>query len=1070
MRCQKFRQSVLLSVLFPAFLLLLMQTFLTAQSSQTNSGFDVVTVEKEVMRLMKEGNVPGVSLIVINGDNPPYIKGFGYADVERKKTVTTDTLFELGSMSKAYTGLAAVTLKNQGKINFNDPVSTYLPWFSVKYKGKTVPITLFQLLHHTSGIPTGAIAKIPRGADDGVLERTIRGIVNMELKYRPGEVFEYSTLNYDVIALVIQQVAGVSFESYMIENVLKPLGLTHTLVGVDQSNPPANMAVGYKISFFKPRAFVAPMYRANVAAGYIVSDSNDMARWLQFQLGLAETPLNPLLEETHTPDMSVPPMFTSTTSYALGWMVNLYGHGSIFHGGYNPNFTSYMIMNKSDRRGVVVLANSNTNLTQFIGMTVFNYLYGRSTPDDYAPGDSMDKTFSVVSFIGLFFLLITLLFYCSIFLDVAKKRRQFDGISIRRLFRFVFILLLYIPFLIGIYLIPKTLSDASWDMALVWSPGSFKFAVILILGLMALSYLGTILSSIFPHKNRYFKSFPTLLILSLISGLANAVIIFIITGSIFIKENVGYILYYFALTFLFYIFGRKFVQSEMLKITLDIVYDMRMKLIGKIFFTTYQRFERIESGRMLATLNNDTGQVANSAGLFVGILNNTITIIAVFMYLATIAFWATMVTVLVIVLVAVFYFIVGRGAQQYLEAARETQNVYMELLNSLARGFKELSLHVKKKINFKADLEHSCDKNRTESQTALVKLINAFLVGESLLILILGAVGFAVPRLFPEIKNLTLMSFIIALLYLIGPINGILGSIPGILQIKVAWNRVQSFINDIPANMNEEDIKKVLPVPKKDVQKLEAFNVFFEYQAVENTTAQPELAENDKKGKALVADGNQDENAAAEANGSKPFKVGPISLDCNKGEIVFIVGGNGSGKTTLAKLLTGLYTADEGFVKINGVDIPNFQMGEYFSVVFGDFHLFKKLYDVDLSSQQEKLKELLDMVQLTDKLQIENNEFSTINLSSGQRKRLALLQCYMEDSPIYLFDEVAADQDPQFRKFFYRTLLAKMKADGKIVIAITHDDHYFDVADKVIKMDFGQIDFVTDGAHYTVTK
>jgi ABC-type siderophore export system fused ATPase/permease subunit len=132
--------------------------------------------------------------------------------------------------------------------------------------------------------------------------------------------------------------------------------------------------------------------------------------------------------------------------------------------------------------------------------------------------------------------------------------------------------------------------------------------------------------------------------------------------------------------------------------------------------------------------------------------------------------------------------------------------------------------------------------------------------------------------------------------------------------------------------------------------------------------------------------------------------------------------------------------------------------------------LFEKLYDVEFTGKEQEVKQYLEMLRLQEKVNIENNAFTTIELSGGQRKRLALLRCYLEDRPIYLFDEVAADQDPEFRKFFYRNLLLKMKEKGKTVIAITHDDHYFDVADRVVKMDMGKIDKIGEGTQFSITK
>jgi cyclic peptide transporter len=558
---------------------------------------------------------------------------------------------------------------------------------------------------------------------------------------------------------------------------------------------------------------------------------------------------------------------------------------------------------------------------------------------------------------------------------------------------------------------------------------------------MGSSYVGYFLSTLFPHQNKYIKALPLVIVLSLLTGAANAAVIFLVTVSFRAVVDLIYLLYFFGLTMVLYLVGRKLVQTKLIKITFDIVYDLRMKLIGKISLTSYQKFETIDRGRVFATLNDDTGQIGGTANIIVGLITSIITIVAAFIFLATIAFWATLVTALVITAIATLYYTVSRKTRRYFEEARDTQNVYMGLLNGLIDGFKELSLHHKKRHEYKDDIEKSCEHYRSKLTLARIKFLNAFMVGESLLITILGAVGFAVPRLLPNTQIYTLMSFIMVLLYLIGPINGILNAIPNILQLRIAWNRIQEFFEDIPANMNPNDLVP-LREDKKVVENIEVRGLMFEYK-------------------------NEDEDEDEDdENEEDNFAIGPVDFEAKRGNIIFIIGGNGSGKTTLAKVLTGLYAADKGSIAINGKPISNHQLGEFFSTVFDDYHLFKKLYNIDLTKKAKKAHQYLKILRLQDKVEFVNNSYSTIDLSGGQKKRLALLQCYLEDSPIFLFDEVAADQDPTFRKFFYRNLLSRMKEQGKIVIAITHDDHYFDVADKVIKMDMGKIESIDSGNKY----
>ncbi|MCK5057227.1 MAG: cyclic peptide export ABC transporter [Candidatus Aminicenantes bacterium] len=1030
----KHKKSFLLkSCIFTGLLVFLQWGFfLCAADGRTAA--EINEIEEKVTEWMAEGDIPGLSLVIANGSEV-YTKSFGYADVDKKIPVTGDTMFELCSTSKAFTALTALKLEQDGLINPDAPVSRYLPWFYAVYKGKKQSITLRQLLHQTSGIPFRTISKIPASNEKNALQQTVRNIVGVELDDLPGRSYRYATINYDVIGAVIEAVTGLPYETYMKKSILDPLGLHKTGVGKDPV-PGENTAAGYKIGFFKARKYQAPVYRGNTPAGYIVSNGRDMALWLKLQMGLEQNEFTPLIKKTQQRDRTVSPDKASLLSYAMGWMVSLDGSGMISHGGLNPNFSTYIRFLHEEKIGVAVLANSNSNYTPYIAQAVMSLLRGEPMPPKVNLGDNVDKGSTVFSLLLSLFLLFLAAFFVIFVIDIVKGRRKFHSPSLKTFARFGGTLLLLSPFLGAIYLLPYLLADIPWKTALVWTPASFKTAILLVLAAVACSYLNYILSSLFPHRNKYLKSLPLLIILSLLSGSANAVVIFLLTISLQGNFELVYLSFYFILAMLLYLMGRKTLQVRLVRITFDIIYDLRIKLVEKIFGTSYRKFERLDRGRVLATLNNDTAQMGQAAIIFVQVASSLITVVGAFMYLATIAFWSTIVTLVVITIVATIYSIVTQRARVLMEIARDMQDEYLGLLDGMNDGFKELSIHSAKKSEYSKDMLGICERFRDASANAMVKFVNAFMVGESMLIVVLGAVGLGIPVIFPNIPKAVLMSFIMVLLYLIGPVTGILNAIPGAVQVRVAWNRVQQLIKEIPANIPPSEMEKVIrEVP--EVNSIKAQGVFFEYETKE---------ENEK------------------------FTVGPIDFTARKGEIVFIIGGNGSGKTTLAKLLTGLYIPEKGSVTIDGKETGNYSLGEYFSVVFGDFHLFEKLYDVDLSGKEQVLKNYLDMLRLQGKVKVEGNAFSTIDLSGGQRKRLALLRCYLEDRPIYLFDEVAADQDPEFRKFFYRELLIKMKEQGKIVIAITHDDHYFDVADRVVKMDMGKIELVEAGAGLSVTR
>lgn len=977
-------------------------------------------IEVFIKRTMKKGKIPGLSLIIVDGDNTA-IKNFGYSDVEERIKVTQGTKFELASCSKAFTALAIAKLENDGLINLSDTVDKYLPWFYVEFEGNRQKITIEQVLHHTSGIPVTTISNFTQSTSDNALENAVRSLVGMQLKNEPGEVFEYATINYDILGAIIEERTNMSYEKYMTSNILKPLGLNNTTVGINKQDE--SKAKGYKISFFKPREYHSPIFRGNYPAGYVVSSGKDIARWLKLQMGIEENEYSALIEKTHIPDRSVLPNRGDFSSYAMGWTLHQNDREEINHGGLNPNFTSYIAFSKKNNVGVAVLANSNSGYTQVIGNYIMGYLNGEKDMVLEEPNDIMDRACSVVSII-LSGIIIAVLGFLGLFIsEIIRKKREYKGLNSKKLKKWIMVVLTSIPYIFAIYIIPKGVAKSNWETIIVWTPKSFISAIALLGILMGLVYVLYGLLLLFPHENKYKRDLPSLIALSLISGVANAMVIFLITNSVNSDIEIGYLLFYFVLILFIYIYGRKVVETRLVEMTQSIIYDLRINIFKKLFATSYQNFEKLDSGQVLATINNDTARIGQAANLLVAFITSVVTVVCVFIYLGTISLVATLMSLLVIFAIAVLYYIVVRKATRFMEEARDTQNVFMSKIEGLIKGFKELSMHFKKKVEYKKEVEKVSGEFRDKSVLGAKNFINSFLIGESLFIVVLGTISFGFPIIFPSIRPAVLVSFIIVLLYILGPINAILRVVPQIVEINIARKRIEKLIKEIPARQKNRSDRELF----NRVDNIKAENVVFKYE---------------------------------EGTENKRFEVGPINLEVEAGEILFLIGGNGSGKTTLAKLITGLYAPMEGSIKINGKELKGGDIGEYISVIFSDFHLFERLYDVDCNNKEKEIEEYLKLLGLEEKVEIRDGCFSTTDLSTGQKKRLALLRCYLEDRPIYLFDELAADQDPQFRKIFYRSLLPKMKEKGKIVIAITHDDHYFDVADKILKMDMGQIEIV----------
>lgn len=1010
-------------ILFLTLFFLPAHSWLMAQE-KTWPAFTFEQIDKKVRQWMKQGNIPGMSLVVING-NKQFIKSYGYADLQQQLPVSSNTLFELGSCSKAFTALAAARLIEEGKLKPDSSVQYYLPWWNVTYKHKKATITVRQLLHHTSGIPWNTISKIPQTDSRNALEQTVQELKNQELSELPGKKYEYATINYDVVALIIQQLTKQSFETYLQQQVINPLGLKHTTVGLQPGK--TITATGYKNGFFKPRPYTSPLFRGNNAAGYVISNAVDVAEWVKLQMGLTT---NSLLDHaaalTHERDETVP--LHAMSAYAMGWHVSLNGNREIFHDGLNPNFTSYITFKQSNKTAVAVLANSNSSLTAIIGDRVMRMLNAEEMPKEFDTGDGLDKGFSIFTIAISIYLVAVFTFLLIIITAIIKGKRTYTGFSIRTVQQLALLLLVFCPFLAGIYLLPQAITGFNWSALLVWSPISLPVALALVIAAMVASYIVYLVGLLFPEKNNLKRLAPRLFLLSILSGLANMAIIIIITSSLDSKVELKYLIFYYLLTIGLYLFGRRFVQTNLIRFSRDLTNDLRIKLIDKMFSTSYQKFEKIDRGRVYTALNDDLNTIGESTNVFMTLVSSSITAIGAFVYLATIAFWSAMLTIILLSIIMLLYYSVSRKMNSNFEQARDARNVFIRLTNGMIDGFKEISLHRNKKRQYKDDVAECAIEFKEKVAVASIRFVDVNLVGESVLIVSLGVVVFAFPRLFPGIPSYTIMNFVIILLYLIAPVNGILNSVPAVMQLRIAWNRITQFSKEIPANLNLAETPLLVPV----VRSIKAKGLKFKYK-----------------------------------NEAGTFTVGPVNLEAESGEILFIIGGNGSGKTTLAKMLTGLYEADEGILMINDEIVPPAVIGEYFSAVFSPVHLFEKLYNIDTIVKSDEIDRYLTLLDLYDKVSISDNRYSTIALSGGQRKRLALLQCYLEDSPVYLFDEWAADQDPDYRYFFYRTLLPEMKKKGKIVIAITHDDHYFDVADKVMKMNQGQLEnYIVKPAKY----
>jgi putative ATP-binding cassette transporter len=358
-------------------------------------------------------------------------------------------------------------------------------------------------------------------------------------------------------------------------------------------------------------------------------------------------------------------------------------------------------------------------------------------------------------------------------------------------------------------------------------------------------------------------------------------------------------------------------------------------------------------------------------------------------------------------------------------AARDSEDELQKHYNAIAEGAKELRIHrPRRQRMFVSGIQKTAEKI-CDTQ---IRSINTFVIAKSfgsMLFFVVIGLALALQSFWPSADKAVMSGFVLVLLYMKGPLEHLVSTLPIISRAQIAFRRIaelsEQFSSPEPHLLLEDQGHKPGPV-----HSLELRNVRYAFPPEE---------------------------------GSEPFRLGPVNLRIEQGDIVFIVGENGCGKTTLIKLLLGLYAPTEGEIRVNDQPITALNRDDYrqnFTTIFADYYLFDDLIQGDRQVPQDATR-YLERLEIAHKVSVRDGAFSTTDLSTGQRKRLALVNAWLEERPVLVFDEWAADQDPTFRRIFYTELLPDLKRLGKTIIVISHDDRYFDVADQLVRMEAGKV-------------
>lgn len=465
----------------------------------------------------------------------------------------------------------------------------------------------------------------------------------------------------------------------------------------------------------------------------------------------------------------------------------------------------------------------------------------------------------------------------------------------------------------------------------------------------------------------------------------------------------------------------------MSRITQDNLLHMRLWISRCVLAAPMERMQELGPHRLMAALTSDVESLVGAQETVPSLLIEGSKVIAAFVYLYTLS-PPLLLCILAYVFVSIFTVQGPLGwAWRMLKLARETENALFSHFRAATEGSKELKMDARRRRAFLeedlTDTAHLLKTLRVKSILGLV-LIDRWV--ETLFYLLLGVVVFLAP-LHLTIQPEAMTGFALAILFLGGPLTLVGGWLPSISKGVVAFRNLEAMGLSLTARMEQPG-----PTPAAFERKSPGL-----LELVEITHSYPG------------------------ENGEAGYALGPVSLRIEPGELVFVTGGNGSGKTTLALLLLGLFRPESGEIRLGGAVVTDTNRDAYrqnFAAVFADAYVFDSLLGYRGVEAQVRANEMLALLRLEHKLSIDQGRFSTTELSRGQRKRIALLTAYVEDRPFYLFDEWAAEQDPQFRELFYRHLLPDLKKQGKTVVVITHDDRYFECADRLLRMNLGKLE------------
>lgn len=474
-------------------------------------------------------------------------------------------------------------------------------------------------------------------------------------------------------------------------------------------------------------------------------------------------------------------------------------------------------------------------------------------------------------------------------------------------------------------------------------------------------------------------------------------------------------------------------QMVLLYLTSQGAYELRIQLSRQILATPLRQLEELGSHRLLATITQDIGSVIELVNILPQMLTQLAMMIGCIVYLGWLSWKLLLIMLACMAIGLLTHQLPLTRAFRYFRMLREQWDAMYQAFQGVIMGTKELKLNSRRREAFLAEqLEPAAAGLRDYGIRGNAISMAVSNWGQILFFIFIGFLLFAAPSLI-SIPPQVLIGYTLVVLFMITPLTMLLNQVPALERAYLAAERIEAL--GVSLNATKTESLAAVSNPHANWRRLDLVNVTHSYR---------------------------------QESGPSQFQLGPINLTLYPGELIFLIGGNGSGKTTLIKLLMGLYEPESGEIRVDNKPVTAGERDDYrqqFSAVFFDFYLFERLFGCEAKDLDAESQKYLDLLQLSHKITIKDGQLSTIDLSQGQRKRVALLHAYLEDRPIYIFDEWAADQDPQFKRIFYYELVPELKSRGKTVIVISHDDRYYSLADRLIKLESGKVEYDELVAH-----